>query len=176
MRASALRPSGEWNDDDFDVLANGAVSKVHAALVGTPWMWSLAFRTARRVAQDFRANRFDTILMQRTKKDRNGNMVMRYATKTINIRPSIPRMRKKRGESLSTNTAGTDVTMANMVSLIQLSIFSIPREDSSRAAPKYISMDQMTGSNIQVSSRRAHGYAATREAAMSAFAKSWRRE
>jgi hypothetical protein len=66
--------------------------------------------------------------------------------------------------------------MANMVSLIQLSIFSIPREDSSRAAPKYISMDQMTGSNIHVSSRRAHGYAATREAAMSAFAKSWRRE
>jgi hypothetical protein len=43
MRASALRPSGEWNDDDFDVLANGAVSKVHAAPVGTPWMWSLAF-------------------------------------------------------------------------------------------------------------------------------------
>jgi hypothetical protein len=24
-RASASRPSGEWNDDDFDVLANGAV-------------------------------------------------------------------------------------------------------------------------------------------------------
>ena len=23
--ASASRPSGEWNDDDFDVLANGAV-------------------------------------------------------------------------------------------------------------------------------------------------------
>jgi hypothetical protein len=24
-RASAPRPSGEWNDDDFDVLANGEV-------------------------------------------------------------------------------------------------------------------------------------------------------
>jgi hypothetical protein len=24
-RASASRPSGEWNDDDFDVLANGVV-------------------------------------------------------------------------------------------------------------------------------------------------------
>jgi hypothetical protein len=24
-RASASRPSGEWNDDDFDVLANGAL-------------------------------------------------------------------------------------------------------------------------------------------------------
>jgi hypothetical protein len=24
-RASASRPSGEWNDDDFDVLADGTV-------------------------------------------------------------------------------------------------------------------------------------------------------
>jgi hypothetical protein len=36
-RASASRRSGEWNDDDFDVLANGAVVgrifKVHAALL-----------------------------------------------------------------------------------------------------------------------------------------------
>jgi len=24
-RASASRPSGQWNDDDFDVLADGAV-------------------------------------------------------------------------------------------------------------------------------------------------------
>jgi hypothetical protein len=24
-RASASRPSGDWNDDDFDVLADGAV-------------------------------------------------------------------------------------------------------------------------------------------------------
>jgi hypothetical protein len=24
-RASASRPSGEWNDDDYDVLANGEV-------------------------------------------------------------------------------------------------------------------------------------------------------
>jgi hypothetical protein len=36
-RASASRPSGEWNDDDFDLLADGAVvgriMKVHAA----PW-------------------------------------------------------------------------------------------------------------------------------------------
>jgi len=38
---------GEWNDDDFDVLADGAVVgcifKVHAAPVGSPWMWTLAF-------------------------------------------------------------------------------------------------------------------------------------
>jgi hypothetical protein len=34
-RASASRPSGEWDDDDFDVLADGVVVgrifKVHAA-------------------------------------------------------------------------------------------------------------------------------------------------
>ena len=46
-RASASRPSGEWNEDDFDVLADGAVVgcifKANAAPVGTPWMWTLAF-------------------------------------------------------------------------------------------------------------------------------------
>jgi hypothetical protein len=46
-RAAASRLSGEWNDDDFDVLAYGAVvgriMKAAAAPVGTPWMWTLAF-------------------------------------------------------------------------------------------------------------------------------------
>ncbi len=46
-RASASRSSSEWSDDDFDVLADGAVvgriMKVHAAPVGSPWMWTLAF-------------------------------------------------------------------------------------------------------------------------------------
>jgi hypothetical protein len=46
-RASASRPSGKWKDDDFDVLANGIVVgrifKAHAAPVGSPWMWTLAF-------------------------------------------------------------------------------------------------------------------------------------
>jgi hypothetical protein len=46
-RASASRPSGEWNDDDYDVLADGVVVgrifKANAAPVGTPWMWTLAF-------------------------------------------------------------------------------------------------------------------------------------
>jgi hypothetical protein len=45
-RASASRPSG-WNDDDFDVLADGVVvgriMKAAAAPVGTPWLWTLAF-------------------------------------------------------------------------------------------------------------------------------------
>jgi hypothetical protein len=39
-RASASRPSGEWNDEDFDVLADGVVVgrifKANAAPVGTP--------------------------------------------------------------------------------------------------------------------------------------------
>jgi hypothetical protein len=46
-RASASRPSGEWNGDDYDVLADGAVVgrifKANAAPVGSPWMWTLAF-------------------------------------------------------------------------------------------------------------------------------------
>ena len=40
QRASVSRPSGEWSDDDFDVLADGAVvgriMKVHAAPVDSP--------------------------------------------------------------------------------------------------------------------------------------------
>ena len=46
-RASTSRSSGEWSDDDYDVVADGAVVgrflKVHAAPVGSPRMWTLAF-------------------------------------------------------------------------------------------------------------------------------------
>jgi hypothetical protein len=46
-RASASRSSGEWNAADFDVLADrvvvGRILKVHAAPVGSPWMWTLTF-------------------------------------------------------------------------------------------------------------------------------------
>jgi hypothetical protein len=46
-RASNSRPSGEWNDDDFDVLCDGVVvgriMKAAAAPVGEPWLWTLAF-------------------------------------------------------------------------------------------------------------------------------------
>jgi len=45
-RASASRPSGEW-DDDYDVLVEGVavgrIMKAAAAPVGTPWTWTLAF-------------------------------------------------------------------------------------------------------------------------------------
>jgi hypothetical protein len=41
-RASVSRPSGEWNDDDYDVLSDGKVVgrilNAAASPVGTPWM------------------------------------------------------------------------------------------------------------------------------------------
>jgi hypothetical protein len=44
-RASASRSSGEWKDDDYDVLANGVVVgrifNSAASPVGMPWMWTL---------------------------------------------------------------------------------------------------------------------------------------
>jgi hypothetical protein len=46
-RASAFRLSGEWNDDDYDVLCSGAVvgriMQAAAVPVGMSWMWTLAF-------------------------------------------------------------------------------------------------------------------------------------
>src|SRR5262245_3187093 len=45
-RASASRPSGEWSDDDYDVLAEGVIvgriMKAAASPVETPWLWTLA--------------------------------------------------------------------------------------------------------------------------------------
>jgi hypothetical protein len=50
-RASASRPSGEWNEEDYDVLAGGDVVgrifRANAAPVGSPWMWTLAFDTTK---------------------------------------------------------------------------------------------------------------------------------
>jgi hypothetical protein len=46
-RASASRTSGEWREDDYDVLFDGAVvgriMRAAAAPEGTPWLWTLAF-------------------------------------------------------------------------------------------------------------------------------------
>jgi len=46
-RAALSRSSGEWDDDDFGVLADGVVvgsiMETAAAPVGLPWMWTLAF-------------------------------------------------------------------------------------------------------------------------------------
>jgi hypothetical protein len=43
-RAAASRPSGHWNDDDYDVIEDGVVVgrifKANAAPLGSPWMWT----------------------------------------------------------------------------------------------------------------------------------------
>jgi hypothetical protein len=46
-RASASRPSGEWNDDDFDVLADGAVVSAYHRNQGSlrqQWRHACKFR------------------------------------------------------------------------------------------------------------------------------------
>src|SRR5262245_5100610 len=51
-RAAFSRPSGEWSDDDYDVLADhlvvGGIFKVNAAPIGSPWMWTLIFEHHER--------------------------------------------------------------------------------------------------------------------------------
>ena len=46
-RASASRPSGQWRDDDYDVICDGAVvgriKHRPAAPEARPWMWTLAY-------------------------------------------------------------------------------------------------------------------------------------
>jgi hypothetical protein len=66
-RASASRPSGEWNDDDYDVFADGVVvgriMETAAAPVAQPWMWTLAFghHEDRPPAHGYAATREDAM-------------------------------------------------------------------------------------------------------------------
>jgi hypothetical protein len=43
-RASASRPSGQWREDDYDVLKNGVIVgrifNVPVAPANRPWMWA----------------------------------------------------------------------------------------------------------------------------------------
>ena len=45
-KSAAANLSGEWSEDDYDVLADGLVVgrilKAAAAPIGTPWLWTLA--------------------------------------------------------------------------------------------------------------------------------------
>ena len=54
-QAATNRTSGQWNDDDFDVLADGEVVgrifKANAAPVGLSWMWTLIFPTTKGAHQ-----------------------------------------------------------------------------------------------------------------------------
>jgi hypothetical protein len=62
-RASASRRSGDWNADDFDVLADGiAVGRIMnaaAAPVGSSWLWTYGFDPAhgRKPAHGYAATR-----------------------------------------------------------------------------------------------------------------------
>src|SRR5215471_9304675 len=60
-RASASRPSANWNEDDFDVLADGVVVgrifKADAAPTRTPWMWTICLITAGRLTATSRRAR-----------------------------------------------------------------------------------------------------------------------
>jgi hypothetical protein len=61
-RAAASRPSGEWNHDDFDVLADGRVvgriMNAAAAPVGSSWLWTYGFDPRKRQpAHGYRATR-----------------------------------------------------------------------------------------------------------------------
>ena len=61
-RASASRPSGEWNDDDYDVFADGVVVgriiNAAAAPVGSSWLWTYGFDPReRRPAHGYCASR-----------------------------------------------------------------------------------------------------------------------
>jgi hypothetical protein len=42
-RAAASRPSGQWNDDDYDGAVVGRIFKANASPVEASWMWTLAF-------------------------------------------------------------------------------------------------------------------------------------
>src|SRR5262249_49845099 len=47
QRAWVSRPSGQWSEDDYDVVADsrvaGRILRSAAAPVGTPWFWTLAY-------------------------------------------------------------------------------------------------------------------------------------
>jgi hypothetical protein len=59
--ASANRPSGQWNDDDFDVLANsevvGRIFKANAAPVGSPWTLAFGHHEDRTPTHGYAATR-----------------------------------------------------------------------------------------------------------------------
>jgi hypothetical protein len=61
-RGSASRPSGQWRDDDYDVLENGVVIgrifMVPVAPEGRPWMWASGHNgDIRRAAHGYEPTR-----------------------------------------------------------------------------------------------------------------------
>ena len=65
-RASASRLSGEWGEDDYDVLAEGVVVgrilKAAASPEGKPWMWTLLlYHEGRTPTQGYEPTREDAM-------------------------------------------------------------------------------------------------------------------
>ena len=65
-RAAASRSSGEWGEDDYDVIADGVVvgriMKAAAAPVGQPWMWTLVlYHESRTPTHGYEATREDAM-------------------------------------------------------------------------------------------------------------------
>jgi hypothetical protein len=60
-RASAARPSGEWSDEDYDVLADGVVVgrifKANAAPVGESWTLAFGHHEDRTPTHGYAASR-----------------------------------------------------------------------------------------------------------------------
>ena len=55
-RAKVSRPSGQWRDDDYDVLEDGVVVGriflVPTAPDGRPWVWTTSLRLSPRLHAD----------------------------------------------------------------------------------------------------------------------------
>ena len=66
-RAALSRLSGDWSDDDYDVLVDGIavgrVMKAAAAPVGQPWLWTLAYghHEDRTPTHDYAVTREDAM-------------------------------------------------------------------------------------------------------------------
>ena len=71
-RASAIRPSREWSEDDFDLLADGVVvgriMKAAAVLLGQSWMSTLAVGITRIVRRRTATKRRARPLMRRRRE------------------------------------------------------------------------------------------------------------
>jgi hypothetical protein len=56
-RASGSRSSGQWRDDDYDVIEGGStvvgrIFKVPTAPEGRPWVWTTSLRLSPRLHAD----------------------------------------------------------------------------------------------------------------------------
>jgi hypothetical protein len=84
-RAAASRLSGEWSEDDYDVLCKGAVvgriMKAAAAPVGQPWLWTLAYGHPKTARRSTATRRRATLRWWHSRKSwRRGKSVLRSQT------------------------------------------------------------------------------------------------